>query len=398
MKHRILILGAGYTGMMAAHGLAHRNKAAEVTLVNPTDLFNERLRQHQAAVGQDLGVHSIPDLLAPAGVAFVRGRGVRIETDRRGVVLEDGRDLGYDHLVYAIGSTTPRVEHAFTIDDPQFAAALHDNADGVLTVCGAGLTGIEAAAEAAEAYPRMRVVLLSRGEPGSMMGPKARAYMRNALYRLGVEVRTGATAAQVLPGAVELEGGRRLQSDVTLWTTGVAYSPLAAEAGIAVDDAGRVAVDAALRSVSHPEVFAIGDAAAVRQAYGTIHGTCQSGIPTAAHAAESITRILRGKDPKPFRFGYIHQPVSLGRKDGVIQFTHPDDTPSRWYLKGKAAIAYKEAVSSSPLKFYRSKRAIPSAMTKRSGGRSNRSEGAAAPAPLSAQQPTRRGAAASPTT
>lgn len=377
MKHRILILGAGYTGMMAAHGIARRNKTAEVTLVNPTDVFNERLRQHQAAVGQDLGAHRIPDLLEPAGVAFVQGRAARIEADRRSVVLDDGRDLTYDHLVYAIGSATPRVEHAFTIDDPEFAEALRDNADGVLAVCGAGLTGIEAAAEAAETYPRMPVLLLSRGEPGSMMGPKARAYLMNALYRLGVEVRTGATVARVLPGAVELEGGERIPTNMTLWTTGVAYSPLAAEAGITVDAAGRVEVDAALRSVSHPEILAIGDAAAIRQAYGTIHGTCQSGIPTAAHAAESITRILRGKEPKPFRFGYIHQPVSLGRKDAVIQFTNPDDTPGRWYLKGRAAIAYKEAVSSSPLKFYRSKSAIPSAMTKRSGGRRNPATSAA---------------------
>lgn len=372
MKHRVIVLGAGYTGMMAAHGIARRTKAADVILVNPTDVFDERLRQHQAAVGQDLGVHRIPDLVGPAGVTFVQGRAARIEAVHRSVVLDDGRDLTYDYLVYAIGSATPRVEHAFTIDDPTFAEALRNNAEGVLAVCGAGLTGIEAAAETAETYPRMRVLLLSRGEPGSMMGSKARAYLMSTLDRLGVEVRTGVTVTRVLPGAVELDGGERIPADVSLWTTGVAHARLAAEAGLTVDAAGRVIVDAALRSVSHPEVFAIGDTAAISQAYGVIHGTCQSGIPTGAHTAESIARILRGKDPRPFRFGYIHQPVSLGRKDAVIQFTNPDDTPSRWYLKGRAAITYKEAVSSSPLKFYRSKTAIPSAMTKRTGGRRNR--------------------------
>ncbi|MEU0093932.1 FAD-dependent oxidoreductase [Kribbella sp. NPDC006257] len=372
MKHRIVVLGAGYTGMMAAHGIARRTKDTDVTLVNPTDVFTERLRQHQVAVGQELAVHRIPDLVKPAGVAFVQGRAARIDAAGRRVILDDGRELIYDYLVYAIGSTTPRVEHAFTIDDPAFAQALRSNAEGVLAVCGAGLTGIEAAAEAAEAYPGLRVLLLSRGEPGSMMGPKARAYLMNTLDRLGVEIRTGVTVARVLPHAVELSGGELVPSDVTLWTTGVVQDRLAADAGLAVDDTGRVVVDAVLRSASHPEVFAIGDAAAIRQAYGTIHGTCQSGIPTGAHTAESITRILRGKGPRPFRFGYIHQPVSLGRKDAVIQFTNPDDTPSRWYLKGRAAIAYKEAVSSSPLKFYRSKTAVPSAFTKRTGGRRNR--------------------------
>jgi NADH dehydrogenase FAD-containing subunit len=70
---------------------------------------------------------------------------------------------------------------------------------------------------------------------------------------------------------------------------------LAANAGLATDDRGRILTDTALRSVSHPEVYAVGDAAAVRQSYGVIHGTCQSGNPTAAHAAASIARIVKGE-------------------------------------------------------------------------------------------------------
>ncbi|MEU6249632.1 FAD-dependent oxidoreductase [Glycomyces sp. NPDC047010] len=368
----ILIIGAGYTGMMAAVGVARRTKAARVTILNPVERFNERLRQHQAAAGRELADFRIPVLVEPAGVRFVKGRAAAIDTDGRRVVLDDGRELPYDTLVYALGSSTPAVPNAFTIDDPKLALALRDNSTGTFTVAGAGLTGIEAATEAAEAHPDLHVRLLSRGEPGAMMGAKARAHLAAALDRLGIEVRTGVTVARVHPDAVELEGGELLPSDVTLWTTGVRTAPLAAEAGIETDAHGRVVVDATLRSVSHPEVYAIGDAAAIRQAYGVIHGTCQSGIPSGAHTAESIVRQLKGKEPKPFRFGYIHQPVSLGRKDAVVQFTHPDDTPSRWYLKGRAAVAYKEAVSSSPVKFYRSSTAIPAAMTGRTGGRKNR--------------------------
>jgi NADH:ubiquinone reductase (H+-translocating) len=116
--------------------------------------------------------------------------------------------------------------------------------------------------------------------------------------------------------------------------------------------------------VSHPDVVAIGDAAAIRQPWGTIHGTCQSGIPSGAHAADNIARVLAGKAAKPFRFGYIHQPVSLGRKDAVIQFTHADDTPRRWFLSGRAAVIYKELVTSSPLPAYRMSRrlTVPAAL------------------------------------
>ncbi|WP_144128213.1 NAD(P)/FAD-dependent oxidoreductase [Catellatospora sichuanensis] len=368
----ILVLGAGYTGMMAALGIARRSKTARVTLLNPSTRFTERLRQHQVAAGQELGNHQIPQLVEPAGVRFVKGWAAGIDTQRRRVVLSDGRDLPYDTLVYAIGSSTQAVNYAFTIDDPQLAAHLRDHPTGVLTVCGAGLTGIEAATEVAEAYPRMRVRLISRGEPGSMMGPKARAHLMRALDRLDIEVRTGVNVTKVLPDAIELDGSELVGTDGTLWTTGVRVAPLAAQAGITTDDTGRVVVDSTLRSVSHPEIYAIGDAAAIRQSYGVIHGTCQSGIPTAAHTAESIARQLRGKAPQPFRFGYLHQPVSLGRKDAVIQFTYADDTPRRWYLKGMAAIMYKEAVSSSPLTFYRSRMAIPARMTGLTGGRRNR--------------------------
>jgi NADH dehydrogenase FAD-containing subunit len=132
--------------------------------------------------------------------------------------------------------------------------------------------------------------------------------------------------------------------------------------------------------VSHPSTYAIGDAAAVRQAWGTIHGTCQSGIPSGAHAADAIARRLRGREAKPFRFGYIHQPVSLGRRDAVIQFTRADDSPRRWFLAGRLAVAYKEFVTSSPMTTYRlSKRlTIPTAALSARGGRANRHGGGAA--------------------
>lgn len=132
--------------------------------------------------------------------------------------------------------------------------------------------------------------------------------------------------------------------------------------------------DGSLRSVSHPDVYAVGDAAAIGQAYGTIHGTCQSGIPTGVHAAASIARRLDGKEARVFRFGYIHQPVSLGRADAVVQFTHPDDSPARGYLTGRAAVFYKESVSASPRHSWRLLRRLPAVGTSlwRRGGRATR--------------------------
>jgi NADH dehydrogenase FAD-containing subunit len=222
-----------------------------------------------------------------------------------------------------------------------------------VVVAGGGLTGVESATEIAEAHLGLHVVLVSRGAPAAMMGDKARAYVERAMHRLGIEVRAGADVTKVLPDAVELAGGELIPSGATLWTGGTKGLPLAAGSGLTVDARGRIVVDEALRSVSHPDVHAVGDAAAITQPYGVLHGTCQGGIPSGLHAADALVADLRGRTPKAFRFGYVHQPLSLGRKDAVIQFTHPDDTPRRWYLSGRWAVAYKETVSGSPIPTYR---------------------------------------------
>lgn len=228
-----------------------------------------------------------------------------------------------------------------------------------MVVAGNGLTGIESAAEIAEQHPGLNVVLLGRSEPGAAMNPKAKRYLHSALERLGVQVRSGAEVVKVLPDAVELAGGESIPADVVLWTSGTRVSPLAAAAGLTVDERGRIVTDAALRSVSHPEVYAVGDAAAVRQGYGVMHGTCQGGMPTGVHAAVSIFRVLKGKQPKPFRFGYYHTPVSLGRHDAVVQFTRPDDSPRRMYLTGRMAARYKETVTTSPWPTYGRMKKMP---------------------------------------
>lgn len=356
----IVILGAGYAGMTAAVSLAARTKGREdvrITVVNATERFTERLRLHQVASGQELADLRIPELLGETKAEFVRGWVTGIDAAARTVRIDDERVLHYDALVYALGAVTDTAavpgadDHAYTLDNPSGAALLANRlavlGTGTVAVCGSGLTGVEAAAELAEAHPELDVVLLGREEPGAMLGEKAGVYLRSALDRLGVRVRGAAEVVKVRPDGVELAGGESVSADVVVWTSGVRVSPLAAAAGLEVDDRGRIVTDAALRSVSAPEVYAVGDSAAVRQGFGVLHGTCQSGMPTGVHAAASLARELKGKQPKAFRFGYLHTPVSLGRHDAVVGFTHPDGSPKSSRLTGKRAVWYKETVSSA---------------------------------------------------
>ncbi|MEU4970589.1 NAD(P)/FAD-dependent oxidoreductase [Streptomyces smyrnaeus] len=359
--HRVVILGAGYAGMSASIQLAARvrgQKDVQVTVVNAQERFTERLRLHMTASGQQPAELSIPQLLAGTGARFVRGWVTAVDAEARIVRIDDDRVLHYDTLVYGLGGVadTPAVpgaeEHAYTLNSVQDAQLLADRlarlGSGTVAVVGSGLTGVETAAEIAERHPELHVVLLGRHEPGADMHPKVRAHLRSGLRRLNVEVRGGVEVAKVLPDAVRPASGESVAAEVVVWTSGTRVSPLAAAAGLAVDERGRIVTDEVLRSVSHPRVYAVGDAAAVRQGYGVMHGTCQGGMPTGVHAAVSIVRTLEGKQPKPFRFGFYHTPVSLGRRDAVVQFTRPDNSPRRVYMTGRPAAWYKETVTASP--------------------------------------------------
>src|SRR5262245_68873 len=102
----ILILGAGYAGLMAALRLAKKSKAA-ITLVNASDTFNERVRNHQLAAGQNVREHALTDLLGGTRIQFLKGNVTALDLARRRVTLqtETGpQDLEYSYLAYALGS------------------------------------------------------------------------------------------------------------------------------------------------------------------------------------------------------------------------------------------------------------------------------------------------------
>ncbi|HEY9413204.1 MAG TPA: FAD-dependent oxidoreductase, partial [Pseudonocardia sp.] len=127
--HHVVVLGAGYTGMFSAIRLAHRTRRAgvKITLVNPSSRFVERLRMHQIAAGQELAHHRISDLLAGTGVTFVQGAATAIDPEARRITVDGATPLGYDTLVYALGSSTdtgnvPGADvHAFTLNSPETA-------------------------------------------------------------------------------------------------------------------------------------------------------------------------------------------------------------------------------------------------------------------------------------
>ncbi|GIH76005.1 NAD(P)/FAD-dependent oxidoreductase [Planobispora longispora] len=361
-RQRIVVLGGGYAGLAAALRLAPHHR---VTLADPRAHFVERVRLHELAAGSRASVgHAYETLLAGTGVTHVRARAVGIDLAARRVRLDHGggtdgpgggtdgpgggtddhvtagTEVEYDRLVYALGSRTasPGGARVYTAETAAGLAAALSGRPGGLAVVGGGLTGIEMAAELAEAHPEWRIRLLTAGRVGPDLSGRGRAHVRAALARLGVRVEEG-TAVES-PDAID--------ADVVVWASAMAANTgLAAEAGLELDASGRVRVDEALRSVSHPEVVVAGDACA------GLRMACATAMPTGSQAAGTLLREARGDRPGPLRFRYWLKCVSLGRGDGLIQVLSREDEPRDLVLTGRAAAWVKEQVVRSTVRTLR---------------------------------------------
>ncbi|MDX8148786.1 FAD-dependent oxidoreductase [Lentzea sp. BCCO 10_0061] len=361
MKHRIVVLGAGYAGANAAGRLAKRlhPTGTEITLVNADPEFVERIRMHQLAAGQDLLPRSLTDVFAGTGVHVRLARVTAVDAERKtvDVVEADGPgEIAYDTLVYALGSTAgtcgvPGVaEHAHDIAGKQSAlrlrASLADLAGGgTVLVVGGGLTGIEAVTEIAEARPDLEVSLAARGGLGDWLGDKAQGHLRKAFDRLGITVHEHTDIASVEQTGVVTADGRTIPAQVTVWTAGFAVHPIAMATTLQVSATGQIVVDDTMRSVSHPDVYAVGDAALAPGASGTpLRMSCASGVPSAHLAADVIAARLTGRQIPPNKIGYTAQCFSLGRRDAILQWVTPDDEPKPSAVIGKMAVRFKELI------------------------------------------------------
>lgn len=363
-KHRIIVLGAGYTGAIVAGRLAKRLRREEValTLVNAEPDFVERVRMHQLAAGQELKPRPFAEMFAGTGVELKFAKVTGIDVDRKTVAVREAdpaggdAELAYDTLVYTLGSGwdthgVPGVaEHAHDIAGRPGALRLRERlaaltAGQTVVVVGAGLTGVEAATEIAEARPELDVALAARGELGDWLSPKGRAHLRKVVDKLGITVHEQTAVTGVGADRVATADGRSLPAAVTVWTTGFAAHPIARATTLEVGETGQIVVDRTLRSVSHPDVYAIGDAAlAMGAGDKPLRMSCASGVPTAWQAADSIAARLTGGKVPDSQARYFNQCISLGRKEGLIQYVTADDRAVSAALTGRLAAIYKELV------------------------------------------------------
>ncbi len=365
---QIVILGAGYAGRLATARLAGRlrrqirRQDISLNLVNAAEVFAERLRLHQLAANQPIRSCRIDDSLHGTGVAFVRGTATAIDPTRSTLHVQTPDSTGpirYDRLLLALGSTIDRDQvpgvrrHAYVLtpDGPNSALDLRallpklntERTGARLTVVGGGPTGVEAAAEFAESYPGLQVWLVTQNELGAFTTRPAARYLRQALGRLGVIIQENVTVAEVRADAVFTSTGAAIPHEVCLWTGGFTVPTLAREAGLAVNERGQVQVDPLLRSVSHPEIYAAGDAAHPAEVPGApVRMAAYTAVVMGAHAADCLSADVQGRPARPFNFAYAGQAIALGRHNALGFNTFPDDRAHRPYLTGKLGYEVRE--------------------------------------------------------
>jgi NADH:ubiquinone reductase (H+-translocating) len=361
MTHHVVIVGAGFGGLAAAHGLA--GAAVEITIIDQRNhhLFQPLLYQvGTASLATSEIAWPIRHLVRNRKeITTLLGEVTGVDTRNRTVVLEDGGAVHYDTLVLATGarhayfghdewepyapglktledatSIRRRIllsfERAERETDPERRAALL-----TFVIVGGGPTGVELAGAIAElAYHNLpseyrhidtrkaRVVLI---EAGPRILPSftedLSAYARAALERLGVEIQLGSAVSEC-SGRGVVYGDRPLAAEVILWAAGVRASPAAAWAGLPADNAGRVKVEPDLTAPGHPEIFVIGDTATIDAWRGKpVPGIAPAAKQQGLHVAHTIRARLRGDTAqRMFRYKHSGNLATIGKRAAVIDF------------------------------------------------------------------------------
>ncbi len=354
--HRVVIVGGGFAGIRAARNLARdaKRRHLAVTLINRdgmhgytpgfyllagavTDAARRRVMDRAFAL-------SIRRLIAGLPISFMQAEVASIDAEARTVGLADGRQVGYDTLVIALGSEPAYYgipglkEHAVTLKTLADAdrinrtlATLMRGRDKPLrvTIGGAGPTGVELAAMLAERIGAWQAgvhVTLVEASP-SILGnypEHVRTYAAEELARRGVQVRTGVAITGADKDAVTLADGAALPHDVLVWTGGI-QPPAILSTLPYVQEKGRLAADAPLTCVPQeggvePHVYAIGDAASFHYKGKPLPWTAHMALDQADRVADNILRRIAGKKERPFHPGWPVFVVPLGTRGGVAQY------------------------------------------------------------------------------
>ncbi|MCU1259469.1 MAG: dehydrogenase-like protein [Bryobacterales bacterium] len=366
VRHRVLIIGAGFAGLNAAKGLKRAD--ADVTVIDKRNFHLFQPLLYQVATG----ALSPGEIAAPIRAVLRRNQNTRvllgevtgIDVEARRVLMKDGGTEEYDTLILAAGATDNYFTHP---EWAEFAPGLKsvENATEIrrriliafeyaertvdaekrkafltFVIIGGGATGVEMAGAISEIArdtvkhdfrsinPAEAEVLLVEGTHRVLstypedLSEKA----EEQLHKLGVHTLTHSMATGIDAEGVDIklgDGTRRIATRTVIWAAGVRASPLgkmiAEQTGATLDKGGRVTVqqDCSLRG--HPEILVLGDLANFTQDGSPLPGVAPVSIQMGSYAAKLIQSRLQGEAHGSFRYWDKGNMATIGRAAAVAQ-------------------------------------------------------------------------------
>lgn len=351
MKKKVVIIGAGYAGILCANRLEKQNQNVEISIISDSLLFQERIRFHEYASGKTGKMVPVQNLLRKK-IEFLHGKVSKIEPNANFIQLETMNGMSpipYDYLVVATGSSGIRfvsqTENSIQSKEALERFRYSKNPKDINDLCiiGAGLTGIELAAEWKESFPKTRVTLIDRNQFGKSFSKKGKLHLETALETLGVKILDSQMIESISSHQIMFQNKTKETFDTLVNCTGFQSSWILKESGFLTNEANQIYVDSFLRSKQFSNVFVCGDAAKLE--HSTIRMGCVTALPMGAYVADTVSNTILGKKISPFSFQFFGRCVALGRRNGLIQFTHGDDSPKEYVIHGKLAAVLKEAVN-----------------------------------------------------
>ncbi|MCM3568043.1 NAD(P)/FAD-dependent oxidoreductase [Neobacillus mesonae] len=376
MSKQIVILGAGYGGVLSALTLRkYLNKnEAEVTVVNqfPTHQIITELHRLAGGTIKEQAI-SIPleKLFKGLDVNIKISKVESFSVDKKEVKLADGSQLSYDVLIVALGSKTgyfgiPGLEENSmvlkSVDDAnkinqhiedriRSYAETKNQADATIVIGGGGLTGVELVGEIIDNFPKIAKkygvsadeLKIKLVEAAPKILPVLPDHLieraMESLSARGVEFLTGLPVTGVKGNEIELKDGQKIVANTFIWTGGVAALPIVGESGLEVDR-GKATVNEFLQSKSHQDVFVVGDSAVAFPPEGgrPYAPTAQNAWQMGELVGYNLYAYLNGKEMEKFSPVNSGTLASLGRKDAVATVGANNIS-----LKGLPASLMKEA-------------------------------------------------------
>jgi NADH dehydrogenase len=354
MNKEILILGAGYGGLLSALSAREHllTEEANITIINRASTHQIITELHRLAAGnvsEKAVALPLEKLLKGKQVNIVVGEVQSIDPEGKKVSLNNGSSYRYDALVLALGSETNYFGIPGLQDNSLILKSVSDanrifthvkerikayaqtknRADATFVIGGGGLTGVELVGELADELPAICrqngvdfadiSLHLVEAMPTilPMFSPDLIQRAVTSLEKRGVEFLTSLPITEVKGNVVMLKDGRTIEANTVVWTGGVQGNTLVANCGIEVNR-GRATVNEALQSTSHPDVYLAGDCAVVFGPEGRPYPpTAQLAWQMGELVGANIAAAFKGMKTNEFQPVFSGTLASLGRKDGI---------------------------------------------------------------------------------